>query len=78
MFAATSLNLAVVSRLVAQLLRPGSTRGPHGKHLFRVDDAPSVTVTSDEPVGLQMDGDYVGAWSPVVFTSVPGALRVLV
>ncbi len=77
-FAATSLNLAVVSRLVTQLLRPGSTKGPHGGHLYRVDDAPSVTVTADQPVGLQMDGDYVGAWNPVVFTSVPGALRVLV
>lgn len=77
-FAATSMGPATVTRVVTQLLR-GTERGPHSKAIFRHDDVPTVTVTSTvNPIGVQMDGDYVGEWSTVVFRSVPRALRVIV
>jgi diacylglycerol kinase family enzyme len=77
-FAALSLHPPAVARLASQLLLPNSRKGPHGRHLLRLDDVPSLTVTADEPVGLQLDGDFVGRWSPVQFQSVPDALRILV
>ncbi len=77
-FAALSLHAPAVARMAGQLLLPNSRKGPHGRRLLRLDDVQSLTVTADEPVGLQLDGDFVGRWSPVQFRSVPDALRVLV
>jgi diacylglycerol kinase family enzyme len=77
-FAALSLHAPAVARMAGQLLVPNSRKGPHGRRLLRLDDVQSLTVTADEPVGLQLDGDFVGRWSPVQFRSVPDALRVLV
>lgn len=77
-FAARSLHALTVARMASQLLRPHSRKGPHGRQLLRLDDVDAFTVTADEPVGLQLDGDFVGRWSPVQFRSVPNALRVLV
>ena len=40
-------------------------------------DVPAFTVTADEAVSFQVDGDYLGARSAVSFASVPKALRVV-
>jgi diacylglycerol kinase family enzyme len=77
-FAALSMRPPTVARMAVQLLRPRSRKGPHGGRLLRLDDVDELTITADEPVGLQLDGDFVGRWSPVQFRSVPNALRVLV
>lgn len=78
-FAATSLRLPTVVRTVAQLLRSRPGHGPHGRRLVIADDVPWVRVTSEQgPVGVQADGDYLGEFSEVEFTSVPSALRVVV
>ena len=43
------------------------------------DDVAWVRVTApDGPIGVQADGDYLGAFDEVEFTAVPAALRVVV
>lgn len=74
-FALTSLGLPTVLRVASQLVRPEGN--PASRALLRNDDVKSVTVTCSEPVGLQVDGDYLGLRSDAVFTSVPDGLRVL-
>ncbi len=75
-FALRSISIATMARVGGQLLRPGGD--PHGRKVVRFDDVPSVIVSSAEPIGFQVDGDFLGKRTRVVFSSVPGALRVLV
>jgi diacylglycerol kinase family enzyme len=42
------------------------------------DDLPSLTVRSDEPLPVQIDGDYVGLREKIAFTSVPAAVSVVI
>jgi diacylglycerol kinase family enzyme len=76
LFALRSLALLPVLRHVAQILR--RTGQPHGRNLLRRQDLPWVTVGSEVPVGLQVDGDYLGEHVRVDFESVPAALSVAV
>jgi diacylglycerol kinase family enzyme len=75
-FALRSLALPTVLRVGSSLLRRNGD--PHARHLIRYDDVPSLTVRSARPIGFQVDGDFLGKRSKVVFTSVPDAIRVLV
>ncbi|MTD12996.1 diacylglycerol kinase family lipid kinase [Nakamurella sp. YIM 132087] len=72
-FALTSMKVPTVARVVGQLLRSGEAP-PRAGALIREDDVPSAHVRCSEPVGLQVDGDYLGTRSEVRFRSVPGAL----
>ena len=74
-FALRSLRLPSVLRVAGQLLR--SNAEPRSGALVRDDDVSSVTVSCSEPVGLQVDGDYLGVRDEASFVSVPAALRVL-
>ncbi len=74
-FALTSLGLPTVLRVASQLLRPDGN--PGSRALLRNDDVKCIIVSCSEPVGLQVDGDYLGLRSSAVFTSVPDGLRVL-
>ena len=83
-FALRSLAIPTVLRLAAQLLGPvrqarfnQAAPGPHSPRLLRSDDTGMVTCRSREPIGLQVDGDYLGRRIGVEFTSIPGAFRVL-
>ncbi len=80
-FALTSLKVPTMLRVARQLLHsPSSTKadaGPRSRHLIRVDDAEWVSVECAVPVGLQVDGDYLGLRSTVAFRTVPHALRVI-
>jgi diacylglycerol kinase family enzyme len=74
-FATTSMNVWANLRLVRQMLsRKGRIAA---KHLIRNDDLPRLTVTSDEPIACQIDGDYVGTRTKMTFEAVPDALGVL-
>ncbi len=75
LFAMTSLRLVSVLRVSAQLLRADAE--PTSSALVREDDVTSITVTCSDPVGLQVDGDYLGLRDGATFISVPAALRVL-
>lgn len=74
-FALTSMRLPTVLRVAAQLIRPNAE--PTSRALIRNDNVNSVTVSSIDPVGLQVDGDYLGVRANATFTSIPAALRVL-
>lgn len=52
-------------------------RAPQGDGIVHRHDVPTFTVTADEPVSFQVDGDYLGARAAVSFESVPKALRVV-
>lgn len=73
-FAATSTgvlrNLPLAARLLAQ-------REPKARHLFRDDNVAWVTFHADEPLDLQMDGDYIGAFTDVRFDHRADALDVV-
>ncbi len=66
----------VPSLLVSrQLLSPGAE--PKSRNLFRIDDVPRIKITSTEPIGLQMDGDYLGERTEAEFFATPSALEVI-
>ncbi|GAB22053.1 hypothetical protein GOPIP_021_00110 [Gordonia polyisoprenivorans NBRC 16320 = JCM 10675] len=73
-FAATSTgvlrNLPLATRLLTQ-------RNPKAHHLFRDDDVAWVTFAATEPVDVQMDGDYIGAYTDIRFDHRRDALDVV-
>jgi diacylglycerol kinase family enzyme len=80
LMAVRALRLPSTARTVAQLLtgrgKHEDVPGPHGKRVVRLHDVESFTLRSTEPLGFQLDGDYLGERDKVRFSSVPGALRV--
>ncbi|GAA1997965.1 diacylglycerol kinase family lipid kinase [Nakamurella flavida] len=75
-FAMTDMGLPGALRVAGQMLR--STGGPHSSALIRSDDEQQIRVTSPRPVAVQADGDYLGEFTDVVFTSVPRAVDIVV
>ena len=49
----------------------------YSRKLFRVDDVPAVRISASEPIGFQMDGDYLGLREHVDFRSVADTLDVI-
>ncbi|MFD4366332.1 diacylglycerol/lipid kinase family protein [Rhodococcus sp. NPDC058521] len=74
-FAMQTTSLIATLRVTRQLLVRGAK--PSAKKLFRVDDVPRIRVTATTPIGLQMDGDYIGLRSEAEFVFVPNALDVV-
>jgi diacylglycerol kinase family enzyme len=62
-------------RIAAGLLR---TVGPTSKRALRLEDVGEIVVSSDRPVGAQVDGDFLGPTLEVTYRAVPAALRVAV
>ncbi len=52
-------------------------RPPSGDGVVHRHDLAQLTVTADEPVAFQVDGDYLGERSSVAFEAVPKALHVV-
>jgi diacylglycerol kinase family enzyme len=75
-FALRTMGVFPILRHVTQILR--ATGEPHGRRLDRRQSVPRLTVTSDAPIGLQVDGDYLGEHTRAEFESVPAALAVVV
>jgi diacylglycerol kinase family enzyme len=76
LFALTGLGIPTVLRHLRQALR---SHGRHrGRRLLRHDDLPIISVSAEEPVALQVDGDLVGQSTRVEFISVPRALTVAI
>jgi diacylglycerol kinase family enzyme len=50
---------------------------PRGRYVVSLHDQPAFTLRSDEPIALQVDGEYVGEHESVTFRAVPSALRVI-
>ncbi|MEV6429422.1 diacylglycerol kinase family protein [Nocardia sp. NPDC051463] len=74
-FAVRSMAVVPTLMLARQLL---ATNGnPKSRNLFREDDVPSVRIHATEPIGLQIDGDFIGKRNMVDFTAVPDVLAVV-
>lgn len=74
-FAVRSMAVLPTLLLARQLL--ASNGNPKSRNLFRADDVPTVRIESKEPIGLQIDGDFIGKRNVVDFTAVPDALAVV-
>ncbi|WP_174185849.1 diacylglycerol/lipid kinase family protein [Nocardia barduliensis] len=74
-FAVRSMAVAPTLLLARQLL--AANGNPKSRNLFREDDVPTVRIESTEPIGLQIDGDFIGKRNVVDFTAVPDILAVV-
>jgi diacylglycerol kinase family enzyme len=77
------MTLAATTRTMAQLLigrwddEANTPTGPHGKQVVHFHDLSEFTVSATSPVGLQVDGEFLGVRDKVRFTSAPAAIRVV-
>ncbi|KIQ19613.1 diacylglycerol/lipid kinase family protein [Rhodococcus sp. MEB064] len=74
-FAMRSTKVVTSLRVVAKMLSASSD--PRSPALLREDDVAWVRVRCSEPTGLQVDGDYLGERTDVLFASAPDALDVV-
>ncbi|MET8878299.1 diacylglycerol kinase family protein [Nocardia sp. NPDC004604] len=74
-FAVRSMSMVSTLLLARQLLATGGN--PKSRSLFREDDVPTVRIVASEPIGLQIDGDFIGKRNMVDFTAVPNVLEVV-
>lgn len=70
-----SMGVVGLTRGFAQIARPGTS--PHGRSVTVLHDQQRFTLSSDYPVPLQVDGDYLGERSSVEFSAHPDAIRVV-
>ncbi|RVW05277.1 diacylglycerol/lipid kinase family protein [Rhodococcus xishaensis] len=75
LFAMRTMRVFPSLRVVRQLLTAGLS--PRSRSLIRFDDLPQIRIQSSTPIGLQMDGDYLGLRSDVTFTAAADALTVV-
>ena len=61
---------------MGRLARDEPRIGRRGAHV--VHDLDTLTVLADEPMPVQVDGDYLGVQEKLVFRAAPHAIRVLV
>jgi diacylglycerol kinase family enzyme len=71
------LGLLSTLSTATQLLTPNG-RTPWGNEVVHRHDMAAFAVMAAHPVAFQVDGDYLGERTHVVFTSVPRALQVVV
>ncbi|QCQ91975.1 diacylglycerol/lipid kinase family protein [Rhodococcus sp. SGAir0479] len=75
LFAMRTMRVLPSLRVVRQLLAAGLS--PKSHSLIRFDDVSHIRIRATAPIGLQMDGDYIGVRSDVTFTAVADALTVV-
>lgn len=75
LFAMRTMRVLPSLRVVRQLLAAGLS--PKSHSLIRFDDVSHIRIRATTPIGLQMDGDYIGVRSDVTFTAVADALTVV-
>jgi YegS/Rv2252/BmrU family lipid kinase len=74
-FAVDSMRLRTITRIVSSAF--GSGRHAAGRHVVYLKHQNKVAIECDEPLPVQMDGEFVGERSQVLIESVPDALAVL-
>ncbi len=73
--AVDSFRAATILRIAGQAFRGGiDVRGPHVLYLH---DQQQIEATADIPLPVQMDGEYIGDRTRVLFEAVPDALSLL-
>jgi diacylglycerol kinase family enzyme len=55
----------------------GSGRHVRKRHVTHVKAEPRFNVSCDEPVPVQVDGEFIGEHTDLTVESVPGMLNVL-
>jgi diacylglycerol kinase family enzyme len=73
-FAVDSLRTATILRIVAQAF--GKAKHVRSPHVLYLHDQERIEVTCDEPLPMQMDGEYLGERDHVLLESVPNALSL--
>lgn len=76
LFALTRLTMPATLRHLAEIAFAGD-RGPRGRDVLLLHDQPELVLRADQPVPVQVDGDYVGERSEVRLLAVPRAVHVL-
>jgi diacylglycerol kinase family enzyme len=74
-FATSSMRTDVILRIVAQTF--GSRRHVQNPHALYVEDQPMIEILCDQPLPVQMDGEYIGDRTRILLESVPNALSLL-
>jgi diacylglycerol kinase family enzyme len=77
LFALRRLRTVSTLNAVRQMLSR-KTVPPNGRYVLSLHDQAGLTLRSDRPVAMQVDGEYVGERQSVSFRSVPRALRVII
>lgn len=70
----TALGPGTLARTAAALL---TGRAPSGKHVFRRHDVESFAISTDTPVPVHVDGDFLGSRTRVEFATMRDALQVV-
>ena len=75
-FALRRMRTISTLNVVRQMLS-GRNQQLNGRHVLSLHDLAGLTLRSDRPIALQVDGEYMGERECVSFRSVPRALRVI-
>jgi diacylglycerol kinase family enzyme len=70
-----TMSTPTILRIVGEMF----TRARHtkNKHVLYLHDEQQIEATSDIPLPLQMDGEYIGDRTKVLFEAVPDALSIV-
>jgi diacylglycerol kinase family enzyme len=68
------LGVPTTARTVTQILSRHPK--PHGRNVLSLHDVSEFTLRAGRPLAFQVDGDYLGERTKVMFSAVPEALRV--
>jgi diacylglycerol kinase family enzyme len=74
-FAVNTMRSDVILRIAAQTL--GSHHHVRNRHALHLEDQPKIDVTCEQPLPVQMDGEYLGDRTHILIESVPDALSLL-
>ncbi|NDL60021.1 diacylglycerol/lipid kinase family protein [Phytoactinopolyspora mesophila] len=73
LFGLSGLGLIPTVKSVAQMT---TRRGPRGRRVVSLHDQHELTLHSEQPMPVQLDGDYIGERTSVTVSSVPNAIGV--
>jgi diacylglycerol kinase family enzyme len=74
LMAMRQLRLPATARTVTQILSRHPK--PHGRQVLTLHDVSEFTLRAGRPLAFQVDGDYLGERTKVMFSAVSEALRV--
>ncbi|MGH2724519.1 MAG: diacylglycerol/lipid kinase family protein [Actinomycetota bacterium] len=74
LFATDRFTTGHVLRLVEQMF--GSARHTRSRHVLYLHDQPSIEISADRPLPVQMDGEFLGDRERILLESVPDALTL--
>jgi diacylglycerol kinase family enzyme len=74
-FATSSMRTDVILRIAAQTF--ASQRHVQNRHSLYVEDQPKMEILCDQPLPVQMDGEYIGDRIRILLESIPNALSLL-